>query len=114
MYAQDSIDLLRNSGIQFKKHEEDGINPVEFATLLTTSGVVLFDNIVWLSFHAGYDFGYLLKILTCQPLPRDESEFFEILKIFFPNIYDVKVPLAVCRSRKRDYQQRSFSSSSPS
>lgn len=24
MYAQDSIDLLTNSGIQFKKHEEEG------------------------------------------------------------------------------------------
>lgn len=51
MYAQDSIDLLQNSGIQFKKHEEDGIDPLEFAALLMTSGVVLMDNIKWLSFH---------------------------------------------------------------
>lgn len=51
MYAQDSIDLLQNSGIQFKKHEEDGIEPFDFAALLMTSGVVLMDNIKWLSFH---------------------------------------------------------------
>lgn len=51
MYAQDSIDLLQNSGLQFKKHEEDGIEPVNFAELLMTSGIVLFDNIKMLSFH---------------------------------------------------------------
>ena len=51
MYAQDSIDLLQNSGIQFKKHEEEGIDSLEFAELLMTSGVVLMENIKWLSFH---------------------------------------------------------------
>lgn len=51
MYAQDSIDLLQNSGIQFKKHEEEGIDPQDFAELLMTSGIVLMDNIKWLSFH---------------------------------------------------------------
>lgn len=52
MYAQDSIELLQKSGIQFKKHEEDGIDPHLFAELLTTSGVVFMDNVTWLSFHA--------------------------------------------------------------
>ena len=33
-------------------------------------GVVLMENVKWLSFHSGYDFGYLLKILTCQNLPQ--------------------------------------------
>jgi CCR4-NOT transcription complex subunit 7/8 len=51
MYAQDSIDLLKNSGIQFKKCEDDGIDVNDFAELLMTSGVVLSDNIKWLSFH---------------------------------------------------------------
>lgn len=52
MYAQDSIELLQKSGIQFKKHEEDGIDPHLFAELLTTSGVVFMENVTWLSFHA--------------------------------------------------------------
>lgn len=51
MYAQESIDLLRKSGIQFEKLESDGILPNDFAELLTTSGVVLMDDIKWLSFH---------------------------------------------------------------
>ena len=33
-YAQDSIDLLQHSGIQFEKHAEDGIDPLHFAELL--------------------------------------------------------------------------------
>lgn len=51
MYAQESIDLLRKSGIQFEKHETDGIDTNDFAELLTSSGVVLMDDIKWLSFH---------------------------------------------------------------
>lgn len=49
------------------------------------------DNIKWLSFHSGYDFGYLLKLLTDQHLPQDESDFFESLRLYFPTVYDVKV-----------------------
>ena len=70
MYAQDSIDLLTRSGIEFKTHEERGIEVDVFGELLMTSGLVLSDEIKWISFHSGYDFGYLLKLLTFAPLPR--------------------------------------------
>ena len=51
MYAQDSIDLLSNAGIQFSKHNEEGIDVADFAELLTSSGIVLTENVKWLSFH---------------------------------------------------------------
>lgn len=105
MYAQDSIDLLTNSGIQFKKHEEEGIDPYEFAQLLMTSGVVLSDSVRWLSFHSGYDFGYMLKLLTDQNLPSEESEFFELLRIYFPAIYDVKYLMKSCKNLKGGLQE---------
>ena len=38
-------------------------------------------QIQWVTFHSGYDFGYLLKLLTCQSLPATESEFFTLLKV---------------------------------
>ena len=38
MYAKDSIELLSGSGIQFKKHEDEGIEVDQFAELLMTSG----------------------------------------------------------------------------
>uniref|UniRef100_A0AAQ6A6T5 poly(A)-specific ribonuclease n=1 Tax=Amphiprion ocellaris TaxID=80972 RepID=A0AAQ6A6T5_AMPOC len=90
MYSQDSIDLLQNSGLQFKKHEEEGIDTLYFAELLMTSGLVLCENVKWLSFHSGYDFGYLVKLLTDARLPEEEHDFFQILNLFFPAIYDVK------------------------
>jgi len=76
MYAQDSIDLLQKSGIQFKKHEEEGIDVNAFAEALMTSGVVLSEQVRWLSFHSGYDFGYMLRMLTDLNLPEEEEDFF--------------------------------------
>ncbi|XP_067944811.1 CCR4-NOT transcription complex subunit 7-like [Watersipora subatra] len=97
-YACDSIDLLNNSGIQFARHKEEGIEMHEFAELLTTSGIVLNSDVRFISFHSGYDFGYLLKLLTNSLLPETEPEFFELNKIFFPNIYDVKYLMKSCKN----------------
>jgi CCR4-NOT transcription complex subunit 7/8 len=90
VYAQDSIDLLTSSGINFERFEREGVDVSLFAQLLTTSGLVLCPGIQWLSFHSGYDFGYIVKTLTGTDLPEKESEFFEILRLFFPAIYDIK------------------------
>jgi len=90
LYAEDSIDLLQNSGLEFEKHSTLGIEPSQFAEMLLSSGLVLMDNVTWLTFHSAYDFGYLLSQLTCQSLPESESEFLETLKIYFPNLYDIK------------------------
>lgn len=38
-HAQNSIDLLTKHGIQWKRHETDGIDAIEFAELLIASGV---------------------------------------------------------------------------
>jgi len=100
MYAQDSIELLTRSGIDFKKHEDQGIDVNDFGELLMSSGVVLNEKIKWTSFHSGYDFGYLLKLLTCSPLPAEESEFFEQIKLFFPCIYDIKFLMKSCKNLK--------------
>ena len=53
-----------------KAHERRGIDLQHFGELLMTSGLVLMPNVTWLSFHSGYDFGYLLKLLTCDNLPQ--------------------------------------------
>lgn len=105
MYAQESIDLLTNSGIQFKKHEDEGIDIFTFAECLMTSGIVLSDQVYWLSFHSGYDFGYLLKVLTDCPLPEEEEEFFAMIKLYFHNIYDVKYLMKSCKNLKGGLQE---------
>jgi CCR4-NOT transcription complex subunit 7/8 len=89
-HAKDSIELLKKSGIDFISHEERGIDISAFGELLMSSGLVLNDEIHWISFHSGYDFGYLLKVLTHDNLPMEENDFFKLLTTYFPIIYDVK------------------------
>ncbi|CCI48565.1 hypothetical protein ABG067_007208 [Albugo candida] len=90
MYAQDSIEILKQAGIDFAKHEEMGIEVARFGELLVPSGLVLTDNVKWVSFHGSSDFGYLLKVLTCNTLPSEEEAFFDLLHTYFPFTYDLK------------------------
>ncbi|KAG8592263.1 hypothetical protein GDO81_000446 [Engystomops pustulosus] len=53
----------------------------------------------------GYDFGYLIKILTNSNLPEVELDFFEILRLFFPVIYDVKYLMKSCKNLKGGLQE---------
>ena len=90
MYNQDSIDFLITAGLNMEMHESNGIDPMEFGALLVSSGFVMVDDVRWISFHSGYDFGYLVKIMLCKPLPDDEKEYRKLMRIFFPAIYDIK------------------------
>ncbi|GAA5865355.1 hypothetical protein JCM1840_001540 [Sporobolomyces johnsonii] len=105
MYAPESIELLTKSGINFKRHEEYGISVEHFGELLISSGLVLLDEVQWVSFHSGYDFGYLLKIVSCSPLPPTETEFFELLRIWFPCIWDIKYLMKSCKTLKGGLQE---------
>jgi len=96
MYAQESIELLHSSGIDFQKLRSDGIDVAVFGEMLTASGLVLSDAMRWVSFHSGYDFGYLLKVLTNAELPDDENDFFEMLDTFFHSVYDIKYIMKTC------------------
>lgn len=98
VFANDSIELLRQSGIDFKKNNEKGIDAMRFGELLMSSGVVLNYNVHWVTFHSGYDFGYLLKLLTCRNLPETQEEFFELIKTYFPTVYDIKHLMKFCNS----------------
>lgn len=104
MYAQDSIDLLKRAGIDFKKQGERGINTDDFGEALISSGLVMNPDVKWIAFHSGYDLGYLVKVLTQSPLPKRQHEFFETVNAFFPIIYDVKYMMKSCRNLKGGLQ----------
>ena len=105
MYAQDSIDLLAKAGIDFKEHNARGINVTDFGELLMTSGIVLNEDIKWMTFHSGYDYGYLLKVLTCKALPKEEAEFFSLLRTYFPCVYDIKYLMKSCENLRGGLQK---------
>ncbi|KAG5249773.1 CCR4-ASSOCIATED FACTOR 1-like protein 6-RELATED [Salix viminalis] len=98
VFANDSIELLRQSGIDLNKNNENGIDAVRFGELLMSSGIVLNDNVYWVTFHSGYDFGYLLKLLTCQNLPDTQAGFFNLINMYFPTLYDIKHLMKFCNS----------------
>jgi len=89
-YNPESIHLLINSGINLDILPERGIPPEKFGELFLTSGMVINDNISWITFHGSYDFAYLLKILTAQLLPENVESFIFDLDLYFKNYYDIK------------------------
>lgn len=130
MCAPESLDLLNKAGLDFDKHDRYGIDVEHFGELLITSGMALFDDVKWVSFHrwvacwagnrgkrghdctgleltsdcSGYDFGYLLKVVTALPLPPQEADFFRLLRLWFPCIYDIKYLMRSCKALKGGLQ----------
>jgi CCR4-NOT transcription complex subunit 7/8 len=91
MYSSSAIELLQQSGIDFNRFNADGINAFEFTQLLFTSGLIMNDDVYYVTFHSNSDFGYLVKMLTCKPLPSEMRDFFKILDVLFPHFYDLKL-----------------------
>jgi CCR4-NOT transcription complex subunit 7/8 len=89
-YSNESIALLTNSGINFEMLESRGIRHEVFGEYIISSGLVLNEDINWISFHGIYDFAYFLRVVTNLPLPETENSFFEHLKIYFANLYDIR------------------------
>jgi CCR4-NOT transcription complex subunit 7/8 len=50
-YEPSSIDALSKAGLDFARHKTNGIDPVVFAELMITSGLVLSDETTWISYH---------------------------------------------------------------
>ncbi len=86
----ESIGLLEIAGIDFNKFKQSGIEFQTFAELFINSGLVLNDNIHWITFHGSYDLAYLLKLISGVLLPSKEEVFYENLDMYFPNYYDIK------------------------
>ena len=90
-WSQSSMHLLMSSGIDFNKMKKDGINHKKFIEQMKISGLVLNPDIHWISFHGSYDFAYLLSNLIDNSLPENEKDFTQLLGLFFPNHYDIKI-----------------------
>jgi len=121
LFDQDSIDgLLHNRGLDLARHSSEGIDTLLFGELFMSSGLVLNEEISWISFCGTsgfaerppedggpgrpgeppwvtfcgmYDFGHLLTLLTSQPLPDEAKAFNESLDLFFPSRCDVALHL---------------------
>lgn len=91
MISNEAFESLVKTGIDFHKHQIMGIDQFEFAEMLTSSGLVLLPNVYWTSFHAGYDFGFLIALLTNNLMPSKEEEFLHKVELYFPELYDLRI-----------------------
>lgn len=96
MYEASSVEQLQNSGIDFERLAQEGIHVRDFAEQLMTSGLVLMDDVKWMAFKGHYGFAYLLKTLTCSPIPDNEADFQALVATYFPRIYDVESMIRSC------------------
>jgi len=79
------------AGIDFDLNLKKGINLEDFAEQFLSSGLVLNDDIHWITFHGIYDFAYLIKALNNLLLPKEEEEFYSSVSTYFPNFYDIRI-----------------------
>ncbi|XP_021720545.1 probable CCR4-associated factor 1 homolog 11 [Chenopodium quinoa] len=98
-HAHDSIHLLTQQGIDFERNKKEGIDSINFAQLIMSSGLVCNDSVTWITFHSAYDFGYLIKILTRRHLPSNLDDFLRLTRAFFGyRVYDIKYMMKFCKS----------------
>lgn len=90
MYSEVALTSWMQAGIEIERLATDGIDPGIFASTMMTSGLICDDDVHWLTNHAVYDLGYLLKVLSDEELPDDENQFQAIMSKYFPSIYDIK------------------------
>lgn len=93
MHAPASIALLEKAGLDLETHAIAGIDPFRFAELFVTSGLVLMPDVRWITFHAGYDLAYMLRLLTQKELPNDVAGFLQLCRTYFPQMIDLKFAL---------------------
>ncbi|KAK1386510.1 Poly(A)-specific ribonuclease [Heracleum sosnowskyi] len=92
-----SIELLKRNGIDFSANKMHGVRSEDFARLFRGC---FGPNCTWVTFHGGYDFGYLTKALTNSDLPRDLGTFRDLLSHYFGiSMYDVKAMMEPFRFR---------------
>jgi CCR4-NOT transcription complex subunit 7/8 len=101
MCNEESVQLLKKAGFDFEKLANLGIDPLAFGARLVTSGLAYSDDVHWISFHSGYDFGYLTKLIWNQALPENEDDYRKKIQMYFPNIWDVKYMLRHAQSLAR-------------
>jgi CCR4-NOT transcription complex subunit 7/8 len=89
--SPESIDMLKEAGINFDELAEKGIEPLHFADVVFSSGLLLNEDVKWITFHGAFDFAYLIKVVSNTALPGTQEKFNTTLKLYFPSVYDIKI-----------------------
>lgn len=113
MCSQDSIQMLTAANVDWERHRREGISLVQFGDKLNASGMVKMIKRMgmnWISFQGGYDFAFLLKLITLWRMPETLEGFVSDLDEYFTHRCDLKyqlqLPLGLSSLAKRHNVQR--------
>jgi len=94
LHTDASVNFLSAAGIDFPRHACEGIDSKVLGAMLSSSPLVSTARDAtppaWLTFSGSYDLGYLLKLLSPPPLPRDHDEFDAALARLCPQCYELR------------------------
>jgi len=92
LHREASLTFLQAAGVNFQRHATQGLDAKLFGERLAGSKLVGVheDTPQWITFSGNYDFGYILKILTQQPLPKTPHGFDLTLNTFCPRRFDLQ------------------------
>jgi CCR4-NOT transcription complex subunit 7/8 len=90
MFATESIDLLERAGVEFDFLEDHGITHAAFGELLISSGLVLEEDVTFVTFHGGFALAYLLKLMTCRDMPSTVDAFVDAIHQYLPRLFDLR------------------------
>lgn len=88
LHTESSIAFLQAAGIEFWRHAAEGIDADVLGKLLVV-GVREYLP-CWITFAGLYDLAYLVKLVTCAPLPRGLEAFDELLEHLCPLRLEVR------------------------
>jgi len=92
-HTKASVEFLRRAGVDFARHAKEGLDGAILGRRLFASKLVGFrcSTPIWLTFAGAYDFGFLLKLLSCgQPLPPTRGAFRQALELLCPRRHELR------------------------
>lgn len=95
-YVEESIQLMKNNGVNFEKIRSDGIGRGVFVTKFREI-LSKHKNLKWVTFHGLYDIAYLVKLFTDCPLKPNAEGFAECATKYFESVFDIKVVAKYCQ-----------------
>lgn len=96
LHTESAVNFLRRAGIDFDRHAHQGIEAKSLGWRLARSCLVGAHpgTPLWVTFTGEYDFGFLLKLMTCDlPLPHSSGTFDALLATFCPKRHELRSEL---------------------
>ena len=100
MISGESLDLLRKSAINPEMHKTNGVKKFEFAQLMIDSGLLMDENVTWITYHAAYDLGFFIHILLNDIMPNNRKDFDSWVHEYMPSLFDLNLLYKIIRGYK--------------